>query len=263
MAQRWYVLHVYSGFEKKVASSIIEGAKKRRQLDVFHKTQPERILTKLVPLNFGASLTTNSDLSEIEENLVLAEKAKSLGKDNDEAKVLWILLAINASMFVSEIILGFIAQSTGLIADAMDMFADAAVYAVSLYAVGKAVTLQKKAAKTSGYMQIALALFALLEVIRRFIFGSEPEADFMMWVSAVALIANVTCLVLISKHRDAGVHMKASFIFSANDVIANMGVILAGILVFVFKSPVPDLVIGLVIAAIVLRGGISILKISK
>ena len=234
-----------------------------RRLDVFHESEPQRILQKLIPLNFGAIHKESKGLTELEESLILAEKAKASGKEKEESKVLWILLAINGAMFVGEIILGFIAQSTGLIADAMDMFADAAVYGVSLYAVGKAVSLQKKAARMSGYMQIALALFALAEVIRRFVFGSEPEAGYMMWVSAVALVANVTCLVLISRHREAGVHMKASYIFSANDVIANMGVILAGILVCFLKSPIPDLVIGLLIATVVFRGGLSILKITK
>lgn len=234
-----------------------------RALTAFHDADEKEILKKLEPLYFGAVHVDTSELSEVEENLLQLEKAKAEGKEKSEAKILKILLVINAVMFVFEIILGFIAQSTGLIADSMDMFADAAVYGVSLYAVGKSILLQHKAARLSGYMQMFLAAFALIEVIRRFIFGSDPESSYMMWVSLVALIANVICLVLVSRHRDSGVHMKASQIFSANDVVANIGVLIAGVLVTATNSRWPDLVIGFLIAIVVFRGAIAILKISK
>lgn len=233
-----------------------------RTLTAFHETDEKEILKKLEPLNFGAVHVETNELSEIEENLLQLEKAKTEGKEKSEANVLKILLGINAIMFVFEIILGFMAQSTGLIADSMDMFADAAVYGVSLYAVGKSILLQHKAARLSGYLQMGLAAFALIEVIRRFIFGSDPEPSYMMWVSLIALIANAACLVLISRHRDGGVHMKASQIFSANDVIANIGVLIAGALVTATNSRLPDLIIGFIIAIVVFRGSIAILKIS-
>lgn len=234
-----------------------------RTLTAFHETDEKEILKKLEPLNFGAIHVETNELSEVEENLLQLEKAKAEGNEGAEAKVLKILLSINAVMFIFEIILGFKAQSTGLIADSMDMFADAAVYGVSLYAVGKSIQLQHKAARMSGYMQMFLAAFALVEVIRRFIFGSDPEPSFMIWVSLIALIANVICLFLISRHRGGGVHMKASQIFSANDVIANIGVLIAGVLVTATNSRIPDLIIGLLIAVVVFRGSIAILKISK
>jgi len=234
-----------------------------RTLTAFHETDENEILRKLEPLNFGAVHVETTELSEVEENLLQLEKAKSQGKESSEANVLKILLVINAVMFVFEIILGFMAQSTGLIADSMDMFADAAVYGVSLYAVGKSVLLQHKAARLSGFMQMFLAAFALFEVVRRFIYGSDPEPTFMIWVSLLALAANVICLILISRHREGGVHMKASQIFSANDVIANLGVLLAGVLVTTTNSRIPDLLIGFLIAIVVFRGSLAILKISK
>ncbi len=234
-----------------------------RSLTAFHDTDAHLILKKLVPLNFGASLASNQELSEVEANLLQIDIAQQAGNEKAEAGVLKVLLAINAIMFLFEIAVGFIAQSTGLIADAMDMFADAGVYGVSLFAVGKALHSQRTAARLAGYTQMLLAGFALLEVGRRYFVGSDPESITMMWVSAVALIANVACLVLISSHRDGGVHMKASLIFSANDVLANLGVILAGVLVYFSGSSFPDLVIGLLIAVLVFRGSLSILKISK
>ncbi len=180
--------------------------------------------------------------------------------NTQERKTLIIVLVINAFMFVFELVLGLIAESTGLIADSLDMLADASVYSISLYVVGKSATLKGNAAKFSGILQSILAFFVLFDVFRRFIFGSEPVSVLMIGIGIIALIANSICLALISKHRDGGVHMRASVIFSANDVIANIGVIISGALVWVMGSRYPDLVIGFIIAAVVLRGGIRILR---
>lgn len=179
-------------------------------------------------------------------------------ESKEQSRVLWLLLVINLTMFIVEIVTGIIAESTGLVADSLDMLADAAVYAVGIFAVGKADSIKINAASTSGIFQIILALGVAAEIARRLIWGSEPEPLFMIGISIVALIANVVCLVLISKHREGEVHMRASWIFSKNDVIANSGVILAGVLVHVLHSRLPDLVIGTVIVLIVLRGGITI-----
>jgi cation diffusion facilitator family transporter len=181
-------------------------------------------------------------------------------RNAQERKTLLIVLGINAFMFVFELVLGLLAESTGLIADSLDMLADAFVYSISLYAVGKSANLKTNAARSSGVAQIILALLVLADVLRRFIYGSEPVSTLMMGVGFTALIANSICLSLIAKHRNDGVHMRASLIFSKNDVIANIGVILSGVLVWALGSRYPDLVIGLVIAAVVLRGGIHILK---
>lgn len=82
----------------------------------------------------------------------------------------------------------------------------------------------------------------------------------MIGVAILALVANIVCMALISKHREEGVHMKASWIFSTNDVLANIGVIIAGLLVQLTQSPYPDLAIGLVIGAIVVSGAFRILR---
>jgi len=178
-----------------------------------------------------------------------------------EARALWALLVINAVMFVVELAAGVILESAGLLADSLDMLADASVYGVSLYAVGRLRSSQLRAAHFSGLLQGALALGALAEVVRRVLVPSEPEPGWMMGVAAAALIANVACLVLIFRHRSGGAHMKASYIFSANDVIANVGVIVAGGLVALTGSRYPDLVIGAAIGLLVLSGAVRILRI--
>jgi len=175
-------------------------------------------------------------------------------KNKEQKNVLITLLAINGFMFVFELSLGWYAQSTGLIADSFDMLADAIVYAIGIYAIGRSLQSKAKAALISGWFQFALALLIVFDVTRRVLLGSEPVSAFMMGVGAIALIANVYCLVLIQKHKDGEVHMRASWIFSKNDVIANTGVIVGGLLVWLLDSRWPDLVIGGLIALVIFNG---------
>ncbi len=180
-----------------------------------------------------------------------------------ERRTLWLLLAINGAMFFAEAIAGWWGESAGLLADSLDMLADASVYGIVLYAVGRSRALQAKAASASGVLEIALGVVVLVEVARRFFYGSEPESLLMIGMGALALAANVTCLYLIAKHREAGMHMRASWIFSTNDVIANIGVITSGALVMYFGSRLPDLIIGTLISIVVVNGGVQILREAK
>lgn len=180
-----------------------------------------------------------------------------------ERKALWWLLAINGVMFLGEASVGWWSESTGLLADSLDMLADACVYGIALFAVGRSPRLQSGAASASGVLQIALGVGVMLEVVRRFVGGSDPFGVAMMVTGGIALSANVACLAILAQHRDGGAHMRASWIFSTNDVIANLGVIVSGVMVLTFGSPVPDLVIGTVISLVVLRGGVRILKIAR
>lgn len=184
-------------------------------------------------------------------------------KDNQQKTVLYWLLAINAIMFVFEIGFGWISESTALIADSLDMLADAIVYAIALYAVGKSIKHKANAALVSGYCQLALGVLILLDIGRRLFGESEPHSWFMISVGMVALVANVICLILIRKHNNDEVHMRASWIFSANDVIANLGVIIAGVLVMTLEQRWPDIVIGSIISVLILRGAYRILTDAK
>ncbi len=181
-------------------------------------------------------------------------------RDRSQAKVLVVLLIINVVMFCFELSLGIYAESTGLIADSMDMLADAIVYGIGLYAIGKAAERKAHAALLSGWFQGALGLLILADIARRMIMGSEPVSVLMMAVGMVALIANIICLRLIERHKDGEVHMRASWIFSKNDVIANSGVILGGVLVWLLNNRWPDLIIGMLIALIILNGARQIIK---
>jgi Co/Zn/Cd efflux system component len=181
-------------------------------------------------------------------------------KNREESRILIVLLIINAFMFFTEITLGILSESTALIADSLDMLADATVYGIGLYAVGRPALVKIKAAHISGFFQVILGASVSLDVLRRLVWGSEPESFLMISVGIVALIANIICLILISKHKEGEVHMRASWIFSKNDVIANLGIIIGGGLVYLLNSRHPDLIIGMTISIIVIHGGIQIIK---
>lgn len=181
----------------------------------------------------------------------------------EQRRVLRTLLVINGTMFVAEIVCGIVAESSGVIADSLDMLADALVYGVGLYAIGKAATVKQAAARWAGRCQLLLAVSIVIDLVRRAIAGSEPHSALMMGVAAAALIANAYCLRLLQKHREGEVHMRASWIFTRSDVIANAGVIAAGALVALTDSRWPDLIVGAAIAAVVIKGGFEILKTSS
>lgn len=225
-----------------------------RTVHFYHSVDNHQIIGSLKAISLPGELINSQEISEDD----IPDIAPSV-----EAKTLKYLLGINLTMFVVEIILGLYAESTGLLADGLDMLADSFVYSLSLYAVGKSIAMKHKAAFFSGIMQISLGLLCLVEVGRKFYFGSEPLSNYMIVVSVIALFANLWCLVLIHKHKDGEVHMKASWIFSANDVIVNTGVIISGVLVYFLKSNIPDLFIGGIVSLVVTRGGISIIKLSK
>lgn len=232
-----------------------------RRLTVDHADEAAAILERLLPLGYGAELVSSRSLGAADAAADAAAAAARASGDAAEAQVLWTLLAINSLMFVLELGAGWWAQSAGLIADAMDMFADAAVYGAALYAVGRGAARKLGAARLAGALQLLLALAALGETARRFLAGAAPEGLAMVGISLLALAANIACLLLLARHRGGGVHMRASYIFSANDVIANLGVIAAGALVSWSGSAWPDWVIGSAIGLVVLVGAVRILHL--
>lgn len=179
--------------------------------------------------------------------------------DRLERTTLVAVLAINAVMFVVEAAAGWIAESTGLLADSLDMLADAGVYGVSLWAVGRSAGLRRAAGTASGYIQLTLGLVVLAEAVRRWLGHSEPWSTAMIVVGGVALLANLACLALLARHRHGEIHLRASWIFSTNDVLANLGIIVSGALVAWSGSRLPDLAVGALVSALVVRGGLRIL----
>ena len=225
-----------------------------RTLVVTHTGNGAEIEGLMRELNLGASLVGREPIDELEPD----------AGDEQQRKLLIIVLLINAGLFVLEMTTGVIAQSMGLVADSLDMLADAIVYGLSLYAVGKAVAQKKSVAKMSGYFQLFLAVFGVFEVVRRFLgAGDEPSFTLMIAISLIALAGNVASLFVLQRAQSQDVHMKASWIFTTNDVMVNIGVIIAGILVFFTGSKIPDLLVGAAIFCLVGYGSFRILNLSK
>lgn len=227
----------------------------KRKLTVYHSDEDKEILERLESLNFGAKL---SDTENIEDKEMIPESSEA------QSKLLWSVLAINFIFFIIEMTTGIFSKSMGLIADSLDMLADSFVYGLSLWAVGSTALRKKKVARLSGYFQLTLALLGIVEVIRRFLgFELMPDYRIMIGVSILALIANGLCLFLLQKSKSNEAHMKASMIFTSNDVIINAGVILAGVFVLITETKYPDLIVGSIVFLIVVRGAFRILKLGK
>lgn len=224
-----------------------------RQLTVFHDGQLEEIESSIADLNLGSKRLQTEKTDEVE----FEEPSK-------QRKLLWMVLTVNFSFFAIEMTTGLISGSMGLVADSLDMLADAFVYAISLFAVGKTVERKKNIARIAGYFQITLAFIGFVEVIRRFIGVEEiPNFSTMIVVSILALTANGFCLYLLQKSKSKEAHMQASAIFTSNDVIINLGVITAGLLVYWSDSNKPDLFVGTIVFVLVIQGAIRILRLGK
>ncbi len=224
-----------------------------RKLTVIHDEGMDIIEPAIDELNLGGKKLNTEDITDFK-----------IEEDKNQRKLLWIVLYINFAFFIIEMATGLFSKSMGLVADSLDMLADSFVYGLSIFAVGGTILRKKKIAKLSGYFQILLAVIGFAEVIRRFL-GSEslPNFQTMIIVSILALLANGICLYLLQKSKSNEAHMQASMIFTSNDVIINLGVIFAGILVNLLNSNKPDLIIGTIVFLLVIQGAVRILKLGK
>ncbi|WP_329742003.1 cation diffusion facilitator family transporter [Dyella sp. A6] len=177
-----------------------------------------------------------------------------------ERRILRIALALNATMFVIGLVAGLVAQSMGLLADALDMLADATAYGIALMAVHRSHAFKARAATLSGSLLSVLGASVLLGVAWRAFNGSTPDGRWMMAVACLSLLVNATVLVLLQRFRQGEVHLRATWLFTRTDVVANLAVIASGMLVWWWHRPWPDLVIGTAIALYVIREAAGILR---
>jgi Co/Zn/Cd efflux system component len=143
------------------------------------------------------------------------------------------------------------------------MLADAVVYALGLFALGRASHWRARAALTSGVFQLLLGLGVAVEAIWKMAAGSLPDAATMGLFGAIALVANTLCFLLLVRFRNGDINLRATWICSRNDMIGNIGVLLAAALVIWTGSPLPDIVIGLLIAAVVVHSAWRIINEAK
>lgn len=177
-----------------------------------------------------------------------------------QRRTLWIVLALNVAIAIAFFITGFSADSSALIANGLDNSSDAIVYLISLFALTRSAQWKRGAARVSGVMLLVFAAGVLFDVGRRYFAGSEPAGVTMMLMAIVAAGVNALCLWLLRRLRKPDVNIRAASTFSANDFIANFGVVVGGAAVLWSGRNWPDLLVGVAVAAIAVKGGIDILR---
>ncbi|MBB5279097.1 cation diffusion facilitator family transporter [Pacificimonas flava] len=182
-----------------------------------------------------------------------------LAQNARQRRVLIIVLVLNAAMFLAEFGAGLAADSTALMADSVDMLGDALVYGLSLYAMARSARWKAGAAVAKGSFILIFGGLIILEAISKVSSGATPTGSLMLMFGGLALAVNLACFGLLWRYRSQDVNMSSSFECSRNDLIANGGVLLAGGAVMITALPWPDLVIGLLIAAVFLRSAWRVL----
>lgn len=177
-----------------------------------------------------------------------------------QAKVLWAVLFINLVMFVVEFGAGIRADSLSLTGDSLDMLGDALVYASSLYVINKGSKAQAGSAFLKGIIMFLFAIAVFARASYQLFMGALPEATVMSTIGVVALLANLLCLLLLTRHRKDNLNMSSVWLCSRNDIIANTSVLVAAGLIFLTHSIIPDLAVGLLLTCIFAKSAGQVLS---
>ncbi|MBP0031263.1 cation transporter [Roseofilum reptotaenium CS-1145] len=177
-----------------------------------------------------------------------------------QAKVLWIVLLINAVMFAIEFGVGIRADSLSLTGDSLDMLGDALVYASSLYVINKSLKAQAGAAFLKGIIMFLFAIGVFAKASYQLFIGASPEASIMGIIGVLALLANLLCLLLLTRHRQDNLNMSSVWLCSRNDIIANVAVLVAAALVALTHSIVPDLAVGVLLTVVFAKSAGKVLS---
>ena len=177
-----------------------------------------------------------------------------------QLRVLRVVLAINASMLLIEFTAGIFAHSTALMADSVDMLGDAIVYALSLYVIDRGLRWRAGAAVAKGAIILAFGVWILIEAAFKLAEGMVPLAPWMAILGMLALAANPHACGSFRPLRSQDVNMRSTFECSRNDVISNVGVLLAAAGVAISGQSWPDIAIGLIVATLFLRSALSVLR---
>lgn len=176
-----------------------------------------------------------------------------------ERSTIRVALTLNVAMFIIGVVAGYLADSTGVIADALDMGTDAVAYALALRAITRGDAFKRNAVRRTGVVLIVLGGIAI-EAVRRGFVGSEPVGIAMMAYSIVSFAVNLYVLTRLTKYRNGEVHLRASYICTRADVIANIAVFVSGAIVAVMRFTVVDLIVGFAIGIYVLKEALEILR---
>ncbi|MBA0279689.1 cation transporter [Stenotrophomonas maltophilia] len=188
------------------------------------------------------------------------QELEALAHHGAQRRVLVAVLIINLAMFFIEFGAGIVARSSALQADAVDMLGDAIVYGLSLWAVNRGARWEAGAALAKGLLILAFFVFIVVEVVSKLMHGVPPSSGLMLGFGAIALVANLICLALLWRFRALNINMKSTFECSRNDVVANLGVLVAAGGVALTGSGWPDIAAGAVIALLFLKSAVGVIS---
>ncbi len=188
------------------------------------------------------------------------KSGKTALNDPKWRRILWIALIINAAMFGVEIVAGVAADSRALQADALDFVGDGLISFLGLIAVGWGLAARAKAALLQGVFLGLLGLGVIGSTLYRVFVEHEPETLLMGGFAVVAFIVNVAAALVLLPHRKGDANMRAVWLFSRNDAIGNLAVVVAAVLVWALSSSWPDLLVAFAVAGLFLQSAWSIIR---
>lgn len=181
-------------------------------------------------------------------------------EDERQRLILILALSLNAIMFGVGVVGGIVAQSIGLIADSLDMLTDALAYGIALYAIGRGVLFKAKAAWLTGIFVFLLGLGVFGDAARRALMGATPESGLMLLIATASLAVNSLVLYLLTAYRRDEVHLRATWICTRADVIANVAVIASAVVLRISGWRFIDPIVGAAIGGYIVKEAWEILR---
>lgn len=174
--------------------------------------------------------------------------------------ILWTVIAINFAMFIVEMTAGSLAGSQALKADALDFLGDSVTYGISLAVLGASLRIRATAAFAKGLSLFAMGAWVLGSTLYQVFVLGLPSAGTMSIVGVLALIANVTSVLLLLRYKDGDANVRSVWLCSRNDAIGNVAVIGAAGAVWLTASAWPDLIVAALMAGLFLTSAFQILR---
>jgi Co/Zn/Cd efflux system component len=182
------------------------------------------------------------------------------GLSTDYQRRLWIIIAINASMFLVEMAAGALAGSQALQADALDFLGDATTYAISLAVIGTSIQIRARAAILKAISLTAMALWVLGSTAYHVLILGIPRAEVMGAIGILALAANAASVLILMRYKDGDANVRSVWLCSRNDAIGNVAVMIAALAVWSTATKWPDLIVAAIMAGLFLNSSIQILR---
>jgi len=186
-------------------------------------------------------------------------EAKFDGVSADYRRRLWAVIAINASMFLVEMVAGRLSGSQALQADALDFFGDALTYGLSLAVIGASLQVRATMALAKGVSLLLMGLWVFGSTLYQLFVLGVPQAQVMGVIGFLALAANLASVLLLVRYKDGDANVRSVWLCSRNDAIGNVAVMFAAAGVWGTATGWPDLVVAFIMAGLFLMSASQIL----